>query len=191
MPSPRRQWSPDETCSEPRCLNKRYRGSLLCAKHHRASRQTKPCSIDGCPRPLFARGWCQPHYYRWKRTGDARAVEALRDHSAYGTGRQVKDGYVRVSAHDHPDADSRGYALEHRLVMEQVLGRRLLPFETPHHRNGDRGDNRPANLELWASSQPKGQRAIDLLEWAEEIVALYGPERGLLAGADEAGIHSP
>lgn len=27
------------------------------------------CSIDGCDRPVVARGWCQKHYYRWQRNG--------------------------------------------------------------------------------------------------------------------------
>jgi hypothetical protein len=30
----------------------------------------KLCSIEGCLQPLVARGWCHPHYYRWKRWGD-------------------------------------------------------------------------------------------------------------------------
>ena len=28
------------------------------------------CQIQGCVRPLLARGWCSLHYDRWKRTGD-------------------------------------------------------------------------------------------------------------------------
>jgi len=52
---------------------------------------------------------------------------------------------------------------EHRYVMEQILGRPLLPGETPHHKNGQRADNRPENLELWPKPQPPGQRAEDLL----------------------------
>lgn len=38
--------------------------------------------------------------------------------------------------------------LLHRHVMEQVLGRRLLPTEHVHHRDGDRKNNDPANLEV-------------------------------------------
>lgn len=78
-------------------------------------------------------------------------------------GRQVVRGYVWVW---NPEAAQRMrpgtrklYVLEHRLVMEQVLGRHLAPKENVHHKNGVRDDNRPENLELWVKHQPPGQRA--------------------------------
>ncbi|MGH9256363.1 MAG: HNH endonuclease [Vicinamibacterales bacterium] len=66
---------------------------------------------------------------------------------------------------------------EHRLVMEQMLGRELSKDESIHHRNGDRTDNRPENLELWASrGHHAGQRAEDLVQHALEVIERYRPD---------------
>jgi len=61
----------------------------------------------------------------------------------------ASNGYILVYVgKEHHLADVRGYAYEHRLVAEQMLGRRLAAGEIVHHRNGDKADNRPANIEV-------------------------------------------
>jgi hypothetical protein len=76
-------------------------------------------------------------------------------------GKILRNGYVFVNLPDHPSfvGTQRRYFPEHRLVMEQILGRPLERHEQVHHKNGIRDDNRPENLELWAHQQPAGQRA--------------------------------
>ena len=65
--------------------------------------------------------------------------------------------------------------LEHRFVMEQHLGRALLPSETVHHKNGVKTDNSVENLELWVTQHVPGPRLSDQLSWAKSLLKQYEP----------------
>lgn len=77
-----------------------------------------------------------------------------RDAGAYR--RENGDGYVLVWAPDHPKAYASGQQLEHRLVMEKVLGRYLTEDESVHHKDGNRRNNKEDNLELRVRYHGKG-----------------------------------
>lgn len=83
------------------------------------------------------------------------------NHPMWKGGRTIDShGYARLWV---PPADplkcmalSDGYVLEHRYVMAKHLGRPLERYETIHHINGKRDDNRLENLQLRHGKHGKG-----------------------------------
>ena len=174
----------------------------------------KICSELGCEKSAYCKGFCRYHYNRQyqQRTYVRRTPEEAQQCSAAGC--EELGGRISgiCSAHQwrrrngYPDQYSRrrkrgewykissGYLFrvksgkrqfQHRVVMEEVLGRELLPGETVHHINGVRDDNRPENLELWSHSQPPGQRVEDKISWAIEFLSSHGYAVQMTAGMKE------
>jgi hypothetical protein len=71
----------------------------------------------------------------------------------FNGGKYIDDkGYVRVLSPSHP-FENHGYVYEHRLVMEAYLGRYLQSWETVHHINEIKIDNRIENFFLTTVSE--------------------------------------
>jgi HNH endonuclease len=161
----------DEPCGRPilqrgMCamhINRFYRHGDPTIRRSKPLVSEHQCSVisksgEQCSKQAQIGTMCGAHYQRQKRYGDP-----LGGRNPKGAGTVARNGYRLI-----------GRKLEHRAVMEQLLGRSLEPHETVHHINGSRLDNRPENLELYLKNHTPGQSVRDHVRWAREIIAKYG-----------------
>jgi hypothetical protein len=135
--------------------------------------------VCSCGKEVFAKG-------RSLRNGTTKSCGCLMEetrkanfkprygllHHNWNGGKMQLGGYTAVSCENHPHAYRDGYILEHRLVMENHLGRYLQEYETVHHKNGVKTDNRIENLELWSGNHGKGVRDFEIDRETVEIKIL-------------------
>lgn len=99
----------------------------------------RPCTVTGCSRTVgmkSARGLCGTHYARWRRHGSTGSPDTSR---APGVGFMNTNGYRMHRREGKP-------RYEHRLVMEQRIGRLLTQQEIVHHVDENPANNDPSNL---------------------------------------------
>lgn len=73
--------------------------------------------------------------------------------------------YKMLTKRGHPNAGADRRIYEHVFVMSEMLGRSLMASEVVHHKDEDRGNNSPDNLQLFASQTEHaehhaGERAL-------------------------------
>jgi HNH endonuclease len=170
-------------CLEPSCgrpaTNKRLGLCRRCYGYRWSiERENAPnapkCIVQNCGSVARVKGMCLIHYKRAKRnSGDPLSAPGRGSPGKRRGIRSLKGEYITNSGYKRRRNLKGNWVDEHRIIMEQELGRPLLPGENVHHINGDKLDNRIENLELWLTRQPIGARVSDIVEWARKIIALY------------------
>lgn len=173
------QHTPCEICQKPFWTKRsevgKHRFCSVPCKDAWQARNRTPRACDHCGTmyersPAVAGRFCSKPCESGYKTANAR-------------GYVNDDGYRMIS--QGGNASSRG---EHILIVERLLGRALRPGENVHHRSGCRSDNRvngplkldgdgrltSGNLSLWSTAQPAGQEIGPKLDWAAEMIELYG-----------------
>lgn len=86
-----------------------------------------------------------PRRIDWKRASREK-------HSRWNGGIKIIKGYRHLLLPEHHLARKDGYVPEHRLIMENKLGRKLLKKEVINHIDRNILNNDPNNLELFANN---------------------------------------
>lgn len=86
-------------------------------------------------------------------------------HPSTGGISKNREGYVRVYV------DGK-YVMQHRLVMEQALGRKLQKDEIVHHKDHDKENNSIENLELMSVREHTGMHSKE--RWREKLIPAEG-----------------
>ena len=152
----------------------------LCRKHYSRQKAHGDPSIrlvrkPGDPRPECSVRDCTSEATKYMKTNPMCSLhgERYRIHGDVNLPSRPERQPYESEGYIYIPTDGGRSKLQHRYVMEQHLGRPLLPEETVHHKNGVRNDNLIENLELWSKSHPGGQRVVDKVIWAREILELY------------------
>lgn len=118
---------------------------LKCGVEFAAIRTSKFCSYR-CGK--IERKWSDTH------KNNIRISKMGEKNPSFSGGKRIsKSGYVLVLDRDNTSSNSRGYILEHRLVMEKHIGRKLKKSEHIHHINEIKTDNRIDNLKIMSASE--------------------------------------
>ncbi|MCM3130977.1 MULTISPECIES: HNH endonuclease [unclassified Paenibacillus] len=97
-----------------------------------------------------------------KSISEARKRIPREKHPSWKGGRRItSNGYIEIRMPEHHRARGNGYVFEHIIVAEKILGRKLAPWENVHHKDRNKENNHPDNLEVLSASEHTKKHSAD------------------------------
>lgn len=129
----------------------------------------KTCTVEGCGDAVRCVGLCNRHYHVLKQKrkekpcacgcGEMTAYTFKHGHHTrlFTAEEQTRRGRMNNGDKQRDPPGATWYRKvrgrhEHRTVMEKIVGHTLGPDDIVHHKNEQKRDNRPENLELMTRS---------------------------------------
>lgn len=111
--------------------------------------------------------YCGRSFFPWRETSKTCSRECRNKYTAPIRGEAMRGTGTRSP---YLVRDGRP---EHRVLLEQALGRKLRPDEQVHHINGDKKDNRIENLQIVTCSEHVLLHALERSKFTvEDILAI-------------------
>lgn len=139
--------------------------------HRLVAKSIGICSVEGCGKKANCGNYCYMHYERIKKYGDAGQINPLRRKNGMGT-IDKNTGYCSISKKD----GSKN--LIHRIIAENVLGKKLPKDSVVHHVDGNKLNNNNDNLVICENDSyhkliHKRQKALELSGHADWIKCVF------------------
>lgn len=142
-------------------------------------RTRRGCSVLGCVEPHDAKGFCKIHYKRWVRSGftdplhvTPEAIRAERQRASILRNPALQPAKTTYRKHHQKH--------EHRVVAAAAVGisvDALGSHEIAHHKDRDKHNNSPENIELTTRSRHIDEHRAELIEGRRKALIASGLAR--------------